>query len=144
MSILINLSEQKLYIDDLGYPISSAKNGVGEIKGSEKTPRGEHIIHKKIGQDMPIFTVFRGRKPTGEIWSESLSAQFPDRDWILSRILWLTGAQTSLDRYIYIHGTNDEANIGTPNSHGCIRMRNQDVIDLFDRVEVGESIIIKE
>ena len=145
MTIIINISEQLLYLNESQkYTISSAKNGLGELKGSEKTPRGPHIIHEKIGDKLPIFTVFSARKPTGEIWSQKLSAAFPNRDWILSRILWLNGSQTSLDRYIYIHGTHDEKNIGVPHSHGCIRMRNQDVIDLFERVEVGQNVLIKE
>ncbi|MCX7125815.1 MAG: L,D-transpeptidase, partial [Gammaproteobacteria bacterium] len=93
--------------------------------------------------NMPIFSVFCVRKPTGEIWSEALEKQFPERDWILSRILWLHGPQTSLDRYIYIHGTNDEKNIQTPNSHGCIRMINADVINLFEKVSVGEEVFIE-
>ena len=126
------------------YPISTAKNGSGEKQGSEKTPRGAHVIAEKIGENMPIFTVFRARVPTDEIYSAELEKQCPDRDWILSRILWLNGSQTSLDRYIYIHGTHDEKNIGVPHSHGCIRMRNQDVIDLFERVEVGQNVLIKE
>ncbi|OGT40985.1 MAG: peptidase, partial [Gammaproteobacteria bacterium RIFCSPHIGHO2_12_FULL_40_19] len=119
---------------------------VGEKKGSYQTPRGHHIICEKIGADLPIFTVFQARKPTGEIFSPELEKQFPDRDWILSRILWLAGTEAGVNcggdvdtqqRFIYIHGTNDEKNMGTPNSHGCIRMRNSDVIELFDRVILG-------
>lgn len=153
--ILINIPIQKLYLKDLNdvilaeYPISTALNGVGEKNGSNQTPRGKHIIAEMIGDKMPIFTVFSSRKPTGEIFSEKLLKQFPDRDWILSRILWLAGTEPGKNsggdvdtksRYIYIHGTNDEKNIGTPNSHGCIRMRNQDVIDLFDAVKVGDVV----
>lgn len=125
------------------YPISSAKKGVGQQRGSEQTPCGEHIIYEKIGDAMPIFTVFRGRKPTGECWNDALSKQFPEHDWILSRILWLTGPQTPLNRYIYIHGTSDEQNIGTPQSHGCIRMCNQDIINLFEKVMIGEPVFIE-
>lgn len=135
------------------YPISTGKNGLGEKQGSEKTPRGKHIICEKIGENMPIFTVFRARVPTGEIYSAALEKQFPDRDWILSRILWLSGTEAGFNyggdvdtksRFIYIHGTNDEKNIGVPNSHGCIRMRNQDVIALFDQVSVSEVVLINE
>ena len=135
------------------YPISTAKNGSGEKQGSEKTPRGAHVIAEKIGENMPIFTVFRARVPTDEIYSAELEKQCPDRDWILSRILWLSGTESGFNcdgdvdtksRFIYIHGTHDEKNIGIPNSHGCIRMRNQDVIALFDQVSVGETVLIND
>lgn len=133
------------------YLISTAKNGVGEISGSEKTPRGRHIIGEKIGDNMPMFTVFHARKPTGEIYSAALAKAFPDRDWILSRILWLSGSEEGFNcggdvdtrsRFIYIHGTHDEENMGTPRSHGCIRMRNRDVMQLFDQVSVGHEVLI--
>ena len=144
--ITVSIPKQTLTLHDANnyciavYPISSALKGLGETLGSEQTPRGEHTIHAKYGDHAPVFSIFRGRVATGETWN----ATFPEKDFILSRILWLTGPQTSLDRYIYIHGTQDEKNIGTPNSHGCIRMRNKDVIDLFNRVSVGESVFIKE
>ena len=137
----------------LQYPISTAKNGPGEKQGSEKTPRGKHIVCQKIGENMPIFTVFRARVPTGEIYSAELEKQFPNRDWILSRILWLSGTEVGFNsggdvdtksRFIYIHGTDDEKNIGIPNSHGCIRMRNQDVIALYDQVLEGEVVLIND
>lgn len=155
--IHVNIAQQILYLKNatgeviVQYPISSAKNGLGEKNGSGKTPRGKHIICEKIGEDMPIFTVFRARKPTGEIFSTALARQFPDRDWILSRILWLSGMEMGFNcgaevdtrsRYIYIHGTSDEKNIGKPVSHGCIRMRSCDVMDLFDRVTVNERVVI--
>jgi len=148
MLITINITQQKLYLKDINdkiiseYIISSAKKGVGEKKGSEQTPLGLHTIHQKIGEAMPIFTVFKGRKTTGETWNDDLSRQYPDRDFVLTRILWLKGPQTPLDRYIYIHGTSDEKNLGTPQSHGCIRMRNVDVIDFFEKVNEGESVFI--
>lgn len=157
--IIINIETQQLHLKNASdkiiaqYPISTAKNGLGEKQGSEKTPRGAHIICEKIGDNMPIFTVFRARVPTGEIYSQALEKQFPDRDWILSRILWLSGTETGFNcggdvdtksRFIYIHGTNDEKNMGIPNSHGCIRMRNQNVIALFDQVSVGEVILIND
>src|SRR3990167_4520244 len=143
-SVLINIQTQTLHLNDKTYAISSAKNGLGEVTGSFKTPRGAHRIHAKIGGDQPIYTVFRGRVPTGEIWTEALSEKKPDQDFILSRILWLQGPDTPLNRYIYIHGTNDEKNIGVPVSLGCIRMRNQDVLDLYEKVAVGDEVIIKE
>lgn len=144
--IVIDIASQKLYLHNIQnqiiaeYPISSAIKGLGEVKGSEQTPRGLHIIHQKIGENSPIFSVFKGRKPTGKIWNHTDTTE----DLILSRILWLQGEMTPLDRYIYIHGTNDEKNIGKPRSHGCIRMRNLDVIDFFDRVSKGDTVFIKE
>jgi L,D-transpeptidase YbiS len=146
MSIIITIPDQKLSLYDTDnrcmatYAISSAKNGLGEEKGSEKTPRGVHTIYAKYGDAAPIYSIFRGRVATGDIWHPGMTGN----DFILSRILWLTGPQTPPDRYIYIHGTHDEDNIGTPLSHGCIRMRNQDVIDLFERVNVGALVQIKE
>lgn len=155
--IEINIAKQVLTLKNKRneilrqYPVSSGKNGVGERLDSGKTPRGAHFICEKIGADLPAFSVFSARKPTGEVFSNQLDKQFPGRDWILSRILWLSGAEpgfnSGLDvdtksRFIYIHGTSDEKNIGTPNSHGCIRMRNEDVIELFDLVSVGESVLI--
>ncbi len=157
MSIVVSILQQKLFLNNENntviaeYPISTARNGAGEKNGSEQTPRGSHIICEKIGDKMPIFTVFKARKSTGEIFSPELEKQYPDRDWILSRILWLSGTEVGVNsggnvdtrsRYIYIHGTHDEKNIGIPNSHGCIRMRNTDLIDLFERVVVGEAVII--
>lgn len=125
------------------YAVSTALKGAGEISGSEQTPRGEHIVRARIGADAPAAAVFRGRRPTGEVWSPELAAQHPGRDWILSRILWLSGTepgrnrlgrQDSMRRYIYIHGTPDTEPMGEPLSHGCIRMRNADVMELFDLV----------
>ena len=144
--IIINILKQTLYLHNTNnniiaeYPISSAAKGVGEIKGSNQTPRGLHTIYQKIGENSPIFSVFKGRNPTGEIWNQVDTTT----DLILSRILWLQSDMTALDRYIYIHGTNDEKNIGKPRSHGCIRMRNLDVIELFDRVSEGDTVLIKE
>ena len=157
MTIIIDITKQQLFLHDANharvatYFISTAAKGVGEKKNSFQTPRGKHIIRAKIGSNCPIFTVFRARRPTGEIFNEKLSAQFPDRDWILTRILWLSGCEVgvnrlgdvdTMQRFIYIHGTHDEKNIGTPGSHGCIRMRNQDVMVLFDQVAVGEIVLI--
>jgi len=125
------------------YSISTALNGAGEQFGSECTPRGKHSIRLKIGEGCPLNSVFIGRRPTGEIYTAELAASEPDRDWILSRILWLSGQQPgynrgaqcdTLRRYIYIHGTPDREIMGIPRSHGCIRMKNNDLIELFDLV----------
>lgn len=133
------------------YSVSTALNGAGEETGSYRTPRGRHRIAEKIGQGEPLFAAFKARVPTGEIWSPALDAAYPGRDWILTRILWLEGlepgknmggAVDTHDRYIYIHGTHEEHRIGTPASHGCIRMRNADVAELFERVKAGTAVRI--
>lgn len=160
--INVSLAAQQLYLyqpSDEGdillcqFPVSTARNGAGELEGSFCTPRGAHRIAQKIGADAPLFAVFKARVLTGEIWTPELETSDPGRDWILSRILWLEGLEAdrnqggnvdSHNRYIYIHGTNDEDNIGTPMSHGCIRMRNVDVVTLFDRVAVDTRVNIRE
>ena len=157
MHIEISIPAQTLtLIDNFGvtkvkYLISTAANGVGCEKDSGCTPLGRHIIRAKIGTGAPINTVFVGRRPTGEILSPELVAQYPQRDWILTRILWLSGAELgknrlgnvdSMQRYIYIHGTPDTEPMGQPCSHGCVRMRNQDVVELFDLVDVGTPVFI--
>jgi len=133
------------------WPVSTAKNGLGELKGSEKTPRGWHRIRAKIGEGQPLNAVFRGRRPTGEIYGDELEAQHPGRDWILTRILWLGGLEAGFNRYgavdttwryIYVHGSPDGGVTGMPLSHGCIRMKSADMLDLFDRVSVGMRILI--
>ncbi|HWT53924.1 MAG TPA: GNAT family N-acetyltransferase [Rhodocyclaceae bacterium] len=133
------------------YPVSSARNGAGELRGSYCTPTGRHIVRAKIGAGMPFGTVFIGRRPTGEIWSPELDAAEPERDWMLSRILWLSGTERGINRldrvdtmrrYIYIHGCSENAPMGVPLSHGCIRMRNADVIELFDLVPVYTPVSI--
>ena len=125
----------------------------GERQGSEQTPRGPHEIRAKIGDGAPVGAVFVGRRPTGEVCTPERFAAQPERDWILTRILWLRGLEPgrnrlgdvdSMRRFIYIHGTPDEARIGAPHSHGCIRMRNGDVMALFDRVAVGTPVEIVE
>lgn len=137
---------------EAGYPVSTALNGPGEQENSGCTPRGRHYVRAMIGVGMPIGTVFRGRRPTGEIFSPELAEKYPDRDWILSRILWLCGLESGKNRgqgvdtfrrFIYIHGTPDTEPMGTPRSHGCIRMRNRDVMDLFDRVRPGTIVFIR-
>jgi hypothetical protein len=133
------------------YPVSTAANGLGEREGSLCTPRGRHRIAEKIGAGAPLGAAFRARVPTGEVWMPHLDAENPGRDWILTRILWLEGLEPGKNqgghvdshaRYIYIHGTSEEQRIGTPASHGCIRMRNADVADLFERVKVGTEVRI--
>lgn len=133
------------------YPVSTARNGLGERNGSYCTPRGRHCIAEKIGAGQPLYTVFKARVPTGEIWSPELARIKPDCDWILTRILWLEGLEEgknkgstvdSHSRYIYIHGTDEEHLIGTPVSHGCIRMKNADMAELFELVEEGTEVRI--
>lgn len=156
--ILIDADKQRLGLYEGNrvlqqWPVSTARNGLGERRGSECTPRGEHRIRIKIGEGCAPNTVFVGRRPTGEIYSEALAREYPGRDWILSRILWLTGCLTgfnrggdcdSLQRYIYIHGCPDTEPMGMPLSHGCIRMRNADVITLFDQVSAGCRVLIEQ
>lgn len=149
MKIRIDLSEQTLSVlDDSGrtlhaYPVSTAKNGPGEISGSHCTPRGRHVVRAKIGAGQPEGTVFVRRRPTGEVWSRELHERFPGRDWILTRILWLSGQEPGINRlgevdtmrrYIYIHGSHEFAEMGKPGSIGCVRMRNADILELFDLV----------
>ena len=135
------------------YLVSTAKAGVGEVSGSYQTPRGRHLIRAKIGAGQPENTVFVRRRPTGEIWDPALAEQFPNRDWILTRILWLSGCEPgcnrhgcvdTMRRYVYIHGSPDSAEMGIPGSHGCVRMRNADIIELFDRVPCYTEVEITE
>lgn len=134
------------------YLVSTAKNGMGEQMGSECTPAGWHKIRATIGSGMLLNSVFVGRRATGEIYTPALKKQFPERDWVLSRILWLGGLEAGKNRYgkvdstwryIYIHGCPDELVRGKPESHGCIRMRNTDVVDLFNSVDVGVKVLIE-
>ena len=134
------------------WPVSTAANGPGELEGSECTPRGRHVIRARIGAGAAPGTVFVGRRPTGERYTSALGAAYPDRDWILTRILWLSGTEPgrnrlgrvdTMRRYIYIHGCPDDVDMATPRSHGCIRMRNDDVIDLFDRVRAGTPVVVE-
>ena len=157
--IRINIKSQQLDLyDDSGallkrYRISSAKNGVGEQNGSYCTPRGKHIVRAKIGAGQPVNTVFVERRPTGEVFSAELARGSPQRDWILTRILWLSGCEPgrnrlgrvdTMRRAIYIHGSPDTAEMGKPGSHGCIRMRNQDIVELFDLVPIRTPVEILE
>ena len=154
----ISIKEQQLVVLENNnvvkiYPVSTAKNGPGEQKNSGCTPRGRHKIRARIGEGRPLYSVFTGRRPTGEIYSKEMRHQFPDRDWILTRILWLGGLEPGVNRYgnvdtawrfIYIHGCPDELMKGKPESHGCIRMYNKDILDLFDRVSVNTEVYIHE
>ena len=154
--IHVSLSDQQLELRDgnrtvAAYPVSTARNGPGERRDSGCTPRGWHRIRMKIGAGQPINAVFVGRRPTGEIHSPELAALQPERDWILTRILWLTGLEPgrnrggdrdTLRRFIYIHGCPDTAPMGEPLSHGCIRMRNRDLVELFEQVNVGDPVLI--
>ena len=156
--IEINLGEQCLRLFNGNeliskYVVSTAKNGPGEQMDSECTPRGVHLIAEKIGDGCRLNTVFVNRLPTGEIYTGALRQQHPGRDWILTRILWLTGLEPGInqggnvdshDRYIYIHGSPDDVAMGTPGSRGCIRMHNQDVIELFNQVCVNTRVFIRE
>lgn len=155
--IKVNLGRQRLQVLDdahvvMDVAVSTAANGAGEANGSGCTPRGWHSVRAKIGAGCSENTVFRGRRPTGEIYSAALRLAEPDRDWILTRILWLSGLEPgrnrlgkvdTMRRYIYIHGTPDEEPMGVPLSHGCVRMRNRDIIKLFEQVEIGTRVLIE-
>lgn len=155
--ITVDVSRQRLrQVDATGkarsYPVSTSKFGLGEQSGSFKTPRGRHEIRAKIGAGAPPGAVFVGRRVTGEIYSEALALAHPERDWILTRILWLSGLEPgrnrlgevdTMRRYIYIHGMPDTEPCGTPGSIGCIRMRNDDIVDFFDRVDIGAVVTIE-
>ena len=155
--VLIGISRQTLQLLEGGkvvgrWPVSTSRYGPGELTDSMGTPRGRHRIRACIGDGQPSGAVFVGRRATGEIYSEELARQHPGRDWVLSRILWLCGEQPgynrhgrvdSMRRYIYIHGTPDSEPMGVPRSHGCVRMRNADVISLFDLVGPGCRVDIR-
>lgn len=157
--IKISIARQSLtLLDDEGralrnYDVSTSKNGAGELKESYRTPRGRHLIRAKIGEGQPVNTVFVRRRPTGETYTPALAERFPGRDWILTRILWLSGCERGFNRlgdvdtmrrYIYIHGSPDAVEMGTPGSIGCIRMRNGDLLELFDLVGPGTPVEIIE
>lgn len=157
MKIEIDVSGQTLVLrDDDGtelrrYSVSTSKHGVGEKNGSFRTPRGRHIVRAKIGAGQPDNTVFVRRRPTGERWTLELHARYPGRDWMLTRILWLSGCEPGFNRlgevdtmrrYIYIHGSPETAQMGKPGSIGCIRMRNRDIVELFDLVPTGTPVEI--
>jgi L,D-transpeptidase YbiS len=159
MKIEIDIGKQELVLrDEKGkalktYSVSTAKKGVGEKNGSFCTPRGKHIVRAKIGAGQPPNAVFVRRRPTGEIWSPELGAKYPGRDWMLTRILWLSGCERgknrlgdvdTMRRYIYLHGSPDTAEIGKPGSIGCVRMRNRDIVELFELVPPYTPVDIEE
>jgi lipoprotein-anchoring transpeptidase ErfK/SrfK len=158
MKITIDIPKQTLeLLDGKGsllrrYSISTGANGTGEENGSYCTPRGRHVIRAKIGAGQPDNAVFMQRRPTGEVYTPELGAQHPGRDWILARILWLSGCESGFNRsgtcdtmrrYIYIHGTPDSTELGKPGSKGCVRMRNAELVELFDLVQVGMEVEIR-
>ena len=158
MRLVVSISQQTLTVLNAQnealahYSISSAANGAGCEKNSGRTPLGKHIVRAKIGEGAPAGTVFIGRRPTGEICTPELITEFPNRDWILTRILWLSGKEVgvnrlgnvdTMQRYIYIHGTPDNNEMGVIGSHGCVRMRNADIIALFVMVDVGSEVDIQ-
>ncbi len=157
-TIDIDLSAQRLRLEQGGRilfecPVSTAGNGPGEAVDSECTPRGWHVIHEKIGADCPPNTVFVGREPTGETYGCELAQTAPGRDWILTRILWLSGLEPgrnqggdvdTLQRYIYLHGCPDETELGSVGSRGCVRLRNSDIVSLFEQVQAGTRVYIHE
>jgi len=156
--IKVSIDEQRLQLLESGriimnVSVSTAANGPGEIMHSECTPRGLHRIRAKIGAGAAANSVFVGRRTTGEIYTPELQRRYPERDWMLTRILWLCGMEPgknrfgdrdSMRRYIYIHGCPEEDLMGIPSSHGCIKMRNAEVIELFDRVSAGTRVLIQE
>ncbi|MEO8411882.1 MAG: L,D-transpeptidase [Propionivibrio sp.] len=159
MLIRVSLAQQTLTLFDDGgevvasCPVSTAASGAGEACGSYCTPRGRHLVRAKIGAGQAANTVFVGRRPTGETYTPQLGSEFPERDWILTRILWLSGCEPEFNRlgsvdtmrrYVYIHGCPDDLAIGVPGSHGCIRMRNDDIVALFDQVPLYTSVEISE
>jgi lipoprotein-anchoring transpeptidase ErfK/SrfK len=153
----ISIADQTLELLDQNqtvlnrYSISTAANGAGEIMDSGCTPTGKHIIRAKIGEGERVNTVFRGRRATGEIYQTGMREQQPGRDWILTRIMWLSGCEPGFNRlkdrdtmrrYIYIHGTPDEVAMGEPGSAGCIRMRNSELLTVFNLISVGTPVDI--
>jgi len=153
--VLIDLENQTLALPKYNkfYVISTGKNGIGEQENTGKTPRGWHRVAQKFGAESPKNAVFIARKPTGEVYNTELATQYPERDWILSRILWLDGLENgfnkgegcdTMQRYIYIHGTPDTQPMGVPMSHGCVRMRNEEIIELFDLVPEDALVYLSE
>lgn len=159
MRIRVDLGRQRLELFGKDgacirrYAVSTGERGAGERSGSLCTPRGRHRIRARIGAGAPVGAVFRGRRPTGEVWTPAFAAAHPGRDWILSRILWLCGEEPgrnrggevdTMRRYIYVHGTGDDQPMGVARSHGCVRMRNRDIIELFELVPAGTVVEIVE
>ena len=157
LRIIISIADQRLRLLDgdrvvMECAVSTARNGPGERMGSECTPRGRHVVRAKIGDGAPLGSIFVARRATGECYHPQLRAKYPDRDWILTRLLWLSGLEPgrnrlgnvdTMRRLIYIHGCPDDTVMGVPGSHGCIRMRNSDVVELYDRVPVGTPVLLE-
>jgi len=158
MQIVVSVSAQKLVLTDaragvlMDVAVATASKGTGQQYGSEQTPLGRHTVRAKIGAGCAENTVFVARRPTGEIFSEAMRDEFPGRDWILTRILWLSGLEPGLNRlgsvdtmrrFVYIHGAPDSDPMGVPSSHGCVKMRNSDIVKLFDMVPVGTPVTIE-
>ena len=128
------------------YKVSTAANGLGCEPNSNCTPHGRLVIAEKIGSDLPEGTVLRNRKSKGEVWSPTSSgpSASPEEDLVLTRVLWLAGQEShnvnTLERHIYVHGTNHESHLGFPVSHGCIRVSNKDIVELFDLLKVGDEV----
>lgn len=155
-SIIIDTKTQALHLymqDNLekSYTVSTAKNGTGHQYGSEQTPLGKHFIRAKIGANAASNAVFVARRLTGEIHTPELHLQHPGRDWMLTRILWLCGREPGKNRFgnvdsakrkIYIHGSPSHSKLGTPSSHGCVKMYNHDIIELFDMIPAGTPVNI--
>ncbi|MGH8675411.1 MAG: L,D-transpeptidase family protein [Burkholderiales bacterium] len=159
MRVEIDIGKQEMALLDAGgvflrkYAVSTSRYGAGEQNGSFCTPRGKHVIRARIGAGQPLNSVFVRRCPTREVWTRELHARFPGRDWILTRILWLSGCEPgknrwgavdTMRRYIYIHGTHEFAELGKPGSVGCIRIGNRDIVELFDFVPPGTPVDIRE
>ncbi|HVT37315.1 MAG TPA: L,D-transpeptidase [Nevskiaceae bacterium] len=158
MNIEVDLARQLLRLHDGGrvlreYSVSTGANGIGEIHGSGCTPRGRHIVRAKVGGGAAANTIFVARRPTGEMWTPELAARYPGRDWIVTRILWLSGTEIGRNRlgcvdtfrrYVYIHGTPPTTRLGLPGSKGCVRMDNADMIELYDLVPAGTQVEIHE
>ena len=154
----IDLTRQRLKLLDGArvlreYEVSTGANGIGEINGSGCTPRGRHVVRARIGAGQPAGAVFVARRPTGEVWSPALHEKFPKRDWILTRILWLSGLEPGRNRlgcvdtfrrYIYLHGTPPVTRLEVPGSKGCVRLRNEDILELFEQVPVGTEVNLHE
>ena len=155
--IIVDISEQRLYLynnDNLvqSFPVSTSKYGEGQIENSFKTPLGLHEIKEKIGDKAPINTIFTARENTNKRAEIQIKPNDTEDDFVTSRILWLDGLENGINRgvgvdsygrYIYIHGTHEEGLIGQKASHGCIRMFNNDVIELFDMVSEGTKVQIR-
>ena len=152
MKIEIDAGKQELILGNKIFSVSTSKNGLGETNGSFCTPRGRHIVRAKIGAGQPLNAVFVRRRPTGEVWTPQLHAKYPGRDWILTRILWLSGCERGFNRlgdvdtmrrYVYIHGSPEVAETGKPSSIGCVRMRGADIVELFDLIPAYTEVDIR-